>query len=89
YDPAIGRFISEDPLGFDGGDINLYQYAAANPLNNNDPSGKILPAIAAGCAAAPVACAGAVSAVSSVVFGAGVRYFSGEKTTGTSIAIDA
>ena len=24
YDPALGRFISEDPLGFDAGDINLY-----------------------------------------------------------------
>jgi len=26
YDPAIGRFISEDPIGFQGGDLNLYAY---------------------------------------------------------------
>lgn len=24
YDPQIGRFISEDPIGFGGGDVNLY-----------------------------------------------------------------
>src|SRR5260221_420219 len=76
YDPAIGRFISEDPMGFDAGDVNFYAYAANNPINHNDPSGHILPAIAAGCAAAPALCAGAVSAVSSMVIGAGVRYFS-------------
>ena len=26
YDPKIGRFISEDPIGFEGGDLNLYVY---------------------------------------------------------------
>ncbi|MBN1382241.1 MAG: RHS repeat-associated core domain-containing protein, partial [Deltaproteobacteria bacterium] len=26
YDPQVGRFISEDPIGFDGGDVNLYAY---------------------------------------------------------------
>ena len=39
YDPAAGRFISEDPLGFDGGDVNLYVYAGNNPVNRVDPSG--------------------------------------------------
>ena len=39
YDPAMGRFISEDPLGFDGGDVNLYAYASNNPINMLDPSG--------------------------------------------------
>ena len=38
YDPAIGRFVSEDPLGFEAG-INFYQYVGANPVNGNDPSG--------------------------------------------------
>jgi RHS repeat-associated protein len=23
YDPSLGRFISEDPAGFGGGDVNL------------------------------------------------------------------
>jgi len=39
YDPQVGRFISEDPLGFDGGDINLYAYAGNNPVMLVDPMG--------------------------------------------------
>lgn len=39
YDPGVGRFISEDPLGFEGGDFNLYQYAHANPVIFMDPLG--------------------------------------------------
>ena len=38
YDPEIGRFISEDPLGYEGG-INLYAYVGNNPLIHNDPTG--------------------------------------------------
>lgn len=41
YDPQIGRFISEDPIGFGGGDINLYGYVGNNPQNRIDPSGNI------------------------------------------------
>jgi RHS repeat-associated protein len=37
YDPDIGRFITEDPIGLNGG-INLYQYAP-NPLLWMDPWG--------------------------------------------------
>jgi RHS repeat-associated protein len=39
YDPQIGRFISEDPIGFNGGDINLYGYVWNNPQSFVDPSG--------------------------------------------------
>ena len=39
YDPEIGRFISEDPIGFAGGDINLYGYVGNNPLSFTDPYG--------------------------------------------------
>nr|WP_320194132.1 RHS repeat-associated core domain-containing protein [uncultured Desulfobacter sp.] len=39
YDPAMGRFISEDPLGFDGGDVNLYAYVQNNPVMSVDPLG--------------------------------------------------
>lgn len=38
YDPATGRFISEDPIGFDAG-VNFYAYVENNPVNNSDPSG--------------------------------------------------
>jgi RHS repeat-associated protein len=42
YDPQIGRFVSEDPLGFGAGDVNFYQYTSNNPVNANDPSGNVL-----------------------------------------------
>jgi len=31
YDPAMGRFVSEDPIRFGGG-LNLYQYVDGNPV---------------------------------------------------------
>jgi RHS repeat-associated protein len=37
YDPQVGRFITQDPIGLDGG-VNLYQYAS-NPLGWLDPIG--------------------------------------------------
>jgi RHS repeat-associated protein len=48
YDPNLGRFISEDPIGFGGGDINLYGYVGNSPLMSRDPSGKIPPLIVGG-----------------------------------------
>lgn len=38
YDPEIGRFLSEDALGFGAG-VNFYAYVGNNPVNFNDPSG--------------------------------------------------
>lgn len=37
YDPDVGRFVSQDPIGLEGGD-NLYQYAP-NPVAFIDPGG--------------------------------------------------
>jgi RHS repeat-associated protein len=39
YDSQIGRFISEDPIGFAGGDVNLYGYVGNHPLKFIDPQG--------------------------------------------------
>jgi RHS repeat-associated protein len=39
YHPKLGRFISEDPLGFGGGDLNLYAYVGNGPVNHSDPMG--------------------------------------------------
>jgi RHS repeat-associated protein len=39
YDPKEGRFISEDPLRFDGG-YNFYAYVDNNPIVRIDPDGR-------------------------------------------------
>src|SRR5207244_3482681 len=39
YQPSVGRFSAEDPIGFAGGDVDLYRYARNNPTNASDPSG--------------------------------------------------
>jgi RHS repeat-associated protein len=38
YDPQSGRFISEDPKGFNAG-YNFYEYAGGNPIQGTDPEG--------------------------------------------------
>ncbi len=48
YDPAVGRFVSEDPAK-DGG--NWFGYASASPVNNVDADGRITLLAAAGVAA--------------------------------------
>jgi RHS repeat-associated protein len=39
YDPAVGEFVSEDTIGFAGGDANLSRYVGNSPVNFIDPSG--------------------------------------------------
>ena len=39
YDPTIGRWTTADPLGFAGGDTNLYRYVYNEPTRFTDPSG--------------------------------------------------
>lgn len=39
YDPTIGRFISEDPIGFWGG-IDFYAYVLNDPADLTDPMGE-------------------------------------------------
>ena len=38
YDPELARFVSEDPLGLEGG-LNPYVFAGNSPVNVRDPSG--------------------------------------------------
>jgi RHS repeat-associated protein len=39
YDPTHGRWTAKDPIGFDGGVSNLFEYCLDDPVNNVDPSG--------------------------------------------------
>ncbi|MDQ2889717.1 MAG: RHS repeat-associated core domain-containing protein [Gemmatimonadota bacterium] len=38
YDPEVGRFLSDDPIGLSGG-INQYAVAGTDPINLRDPGG--------------------------------------------------
>ncbi|MEW6712075.1 MAG: RHS repeat-associated core domain-containing protein, partial [Candidatus Riflebacteria bacterium] len=65
YSPALGRFVSKDPIGF-AADVNLYRYADGNPILKTDPSGK-----------SPSAILGAALAAGAVVgiWGGACSYF--------------
>jgi RHS repeat-associated protein len=39
YDPETGRWTNRDPIGFAGGDANLYGYVLGDPINGLDPLG--------------------------------------------------
>ena len=39
YDPETGRWTARDPIGFAGGDTNLYGYVFNNPISFIDPIG--------------------------------------------------
>jgi RHS repeat-associated protein len=41
YDAETGRWTTKDPIGFDGGDVNLYGYVLNDPVNKFDPSGLV------------------------------------------------
>src|SRR5262249_43524032 len=39
YDAKVGRWLTQDPLGFDAGDSNLYRYVHNQAVLALDPSG--------------------------------------------------
>src|SRR5262249_49375637 len=39
YSPTLQRFLSEDPIGYEGGDPNFFAYSGNNPISGSDPSG--------------------------------------------------
>ncbi|MEM7758756.1 MAG: FG-GAP-like repeat-containing protein [Cyanobacteria bacterium P01_A01_bin.40] len=60
-DPSLGRFISEDTIGFAGGDLNLYRYTFNSPLNYTDPDGNTPLVLVPAAVGAAVVVAGAIS----------------------------
>ena len=42
YDSSLQRFVSQDPIGFAGGDSNLYAYVRNEPTNHRDPTGQVI-----------------------------------------------
>lgn len=67
YHPRLQRFISEDPIGFVGGDVNFYGYVANDPLTYLDSYGltgsAVLPWSGAG--------AGAIETAGGIIGGVG------------------
>ena len=47
YDSSTGRWLSQDPIGFGGGDANLYGYVGNSPSIRTDPTGCILESLIA------------------------------------------
>jgi uncharacterized protein RhaS with RHS repeats len=39
YDAGVGRFIKDDPAGFDAGSPNFFAYVANDPIEGIDPFG--------------------------------------------------
>src|SRR5262249_46015259 len=44
FHPQLQRFIHQDPIGFQGRDVNLYAYVQNRPINATDPMGLWAPA---------------------------------------------
>ena len=43
YEPSNGKWLSKDPIGFQGGDLNLYRHTLGDPINHVDVDGRQLP----------------------------------------------
>ncbi|MEU4390245.1 RHS repeat-associated core domain-containing protein [Kribbella sp. NPDC023855] len=63
YEPGTGRFLSEDPEGFEAAGPNLYSYVDGDPVDATDPTGAV-PQIIAACAGGAI-----VNTVAGVLLG--------------------
>jgi len=42
YDANLSTFLNRDPIGYNGGDENLYRYCGNDPVNGTDPTGELV-----------------------------------------------
>jgi RHS repeat-associated protein len=63
YSPLLGKFISQDPLGFAGSGPNFYAYAGNDPVDFRDPFGLTGPGTVVAGVAGTTATAAEVDAV--------------------------
>lgn len=68
YDPAAGRFLGRDPIGYVGSPWNLYEYVNGRPLIFVDPNGQLVQ-IVGGTTATGAAVGGPPGAVVGAVVG--------------------
>ena len=80
YNPVLGRFISEDPIGLRGG-LNLYRYVFNNPVRFTDPQGTD---VWVGGEASGIIMAGVPSACPEDIFERSDRKFPSESRRTTS-----
>ncbi|VFM96335.1 MAG: RHS repeat-associated core domain-containing protein [Candidatus Kentron sp. G] len=73
YDPEVGRFLTEDPMGFKAG-INFYAYVENNPVNATDSTGMVVQHLIGG--------------VVNAAAGAAINLLSKTEITKETIAID-
>jgi RHS repeat-associated protein len=89
YDPAIGRFISRDPIGFAGG-LNLFAYCGNDPINCIDPLGlrwrEILGVGGSVVGGLAGVSAGGVGALPGSALGAGLGAYIGSRLDGASVS---
>ena len=69
YDASTGKWTAKDPIGFDGGDTNLYGYVLGDPVNFVDPDGNTPVTVVGGVVGGAIAGA--------LVGGVGAYYGSG------------
>lgn len=65
YDPAMGRYVTQDPIGLAGG-LNTYGYVAGNPVSYTDSLG-LNPGTAAGATLGTLVLPGPGTAVGAII----------------------
>ena len=70
YDADVGRWTAKDPIGFEGGDTDLYGYVVGDPVNGVDPEGTFVVVAIPLAGAAATTLVEAAAVVSSIIAGA-------------------